>query len=172
VFSVEYLPGQYDQRADSAEQCIKLLNDAEEPLIHTATTYVIEGDITEEELAAAVSYCHLRGVKVYVTLNTLANDREMAAAAEHAVHASKMGVDAVLVQDLGIVRVLRQVAPDLPVHASTQMSIHNLEGVKAAADLGMTRAVLARELSRKDIAFGKEIKAFTRIGAPWLSRSF
>ena len=55
VFSVEYLPGQYDQRADSAEQCIKLLNDAEEPLIHTATTYVIEGDITEEELAAIKS---------------------------------------------------------------------------------------------------------------------
>ncbi|MBR3166202.1 MAG: phosphoribosylformylglycinamidine synthase, partial [Lachnospiraceae bacterium] len=50
VFSVEYLPGQYDQRADSAEQCIKLLNEAEEPLIHSATTYVIEGDITEEEL--------------------------------------------------------------------------------------------------------------------------
>ena len=55
VFSVEYLPGQYDQRADSAEQCIKLLNDAEEPLIHSATTYVIEGDITEEELEAIKS---------------------------------------------------------------------------------------------------------------------
>ena len=110
-------------------------------------------NFTEEELAAAVSYCHLRGVKLYVTLNTLANDREMAAAAEHAVHASKIGVDAVLVQDLGITRVLRQVAPDLPVHSSTQMSIHNLDGVKAAADLGISRVVLARELSHKDIAY-------------------
>lgn len=110
-------------------------------------------NFTEEELAAAVSYCHLRGVKVYLTLNTLTTDREMAAAAECAVRASQLGADAVLVQDMGLVRVLRQVAPDLPVHASTQMSIHNLDGVKAAADLGITRAVLARELSGKDIAY-------------------
>ena len=110
-------------------------------------------NFTEEEVAEAVSYCHLRGVKVYVTLNTLVGDREMAAAAEQAIHASQMGVDAVLVQDLGVARVLRQVAPDLPVHASTQMSIHNLEGAKAAADLGISRVVLARELSRKDIAY-------------------
>ena len=80
-------------------------------------------NFTEEEVAEAVSYCHLRGVKVYVTLNTLVGDREMAAAAEHAVHASRIGVDAVLVQDLGVTRMLRQVAPDLPVHSSTQMSI-------------------------------------------------
>lgn len=110
-------------------------------------------NFTEEELAAAVSYCHLRGVKLYLTLNTLANDRELPQAAELAMHASKIGIDAVLVQDLGIVRMLRQVVPDLPVHASTQMSVHNLDGVKAAADLGITRAVLARELSGKDIAY-------------------
>lgn len=110
-------------------------------------------NFTEEELAAAVSYCHLRGVKLYLTLNTLANDRELPEAAALAAHASGIGIDAVLVQDLGIVRMLRQVAPDLPVHASTQMSVHNLDGVKAAADLGMTRAVLARELSGKDIAY-------------------
>ncbi len=110
-------------------------------------------NFTEEELAAAVSYCHLRGVKLYLTLNTLANDRELPEAAELAMHASKIGIDAVLVQDLGIVRMLRQVVPDLPVHASTQMSVHNLDGVKAAADLGITRAVLARELSGKDIAY-------------------
>ena len=110
-------------------------------------------NFTEEEVAEAVSYCHLRGVKVYVTLNTLVGDREMAAAAEHAVHASRIGVDAVLVQDLGVTRMLRQVAPDLPVHSSTQMSIHNLDGAKAAADLGISRVVLARELSRKDIAY-------------------
>ena len=110
-------------------------------------------NFTGAEVAEAVSYCHLRGVKVYLTLNTLLTDRELPAAAEHAVQASKLGVDAVLVQDMGMVRVLRQVAPDLPVHASTQMTIHNLDGVKAAADLGMTRVVLSRELSRSDIAY-------------------
>ncbi len=110
-------------------------------------------NFTSEELAEAVSYCHLRGVKVYLTLNTLCSDREMAAAADCAVEASRLGADAVLVQDMGIVRILRQVAPDLPVHASTQMTIHNLDGVRAAADLGMTRVVLGRELSKRDIAY-------------------
>ena len=110
-------------------------------------------NFTPEEVAEAVSYCHLHGVKLYLTLNTLVNDREMAEAAELATHASKIGMDAVLVQDLGVLRMLRQVAPDLPVHASTQMSVHNLDGVKAVADLGITRAVLARELSGKDIAY-------------------
>jgi len=110
-------------------------------------------NFTEEEVAAAVSYCHLRGVKLYLTLNTLISDRELPQAAQLAAHASSIGIDAVLVQDLGVVRMLRQVVPDLPVHASTQMSIHSLDGAKAAADLGITRVVLARELSGKDIAY-------------------
>ena len=110
-------------------------------------------NFTEEEVAAAVSYCHLRGVKLYLTLNTLINDREMAEAATLVAHASRIGIDAVLVQDLGVLRMVRKVAPDLPIHASTQMSVHNLDGVKAAADLGISRAVLARELSGKDIAY-------------------
>ena len=110
-------------------------------------------NFTQEELAQAIDFCHLWGVRVYLTLNTLVSDREMEEAAQHAIMASQMGADAVLVQDLGVVRVLRQVAPDLPVHASTQMSVHNLDGVKAAADLGISRVVLARELSRRDIAY-------------------
>ena len=109
-------------------------------------------NFTQEELVQAVAYCHLRGVRLYLTLNTLVSDREMEQAAQHAVTASRLGVDAVLVQDLGMVRVLRQVAPDLPVHASTQMSIHNLDGVKEAADLGISRVVAARELSRDDLS--------------------
>ena len=109
-------------------------------------------NFTEEELAAAVSYCHTRGVKVYLTLNTLVSDREVQSAVADAVRASQLGADAVLVQDMGMARVLRQCAPDLPIHASTQMTLHNLDGVKAAADLGITRAVLSRELSRRDIA--------------------
>lgn len=110
-------------------------------------------NFSREELAAAVSYCHLEGVKVYLTLNTLVRDRELPAAAAVAADASDLGVDAVLVQDLGVVRMLRLTVPDLPVHASTQMTIHTLDGVKACADLGLTRAVLARELSARDIAY-------------------
>ena len=110
-------------------------------------------NFTQEELSQAISYCHVRGVRLYLTLNTLVSDREMEQAAQQAATASQLGMDAVLVQDLGMVRVLRQVAPDLPVHASTQMSIHNLDGVKQAADLGIRRVVAARELSQDDLAY-------------------
>jgi putative protease len=110
-------------------------------------------NFTQDEFASAVSYCHLRGAKVYLTLNTLCSDRELPDAVECALQASKLGADAVLVQDMGLVRALRLCAPDLPLHASTQMSLHSLDGVKQAADLGITRAVLARELSRRDIAY-------------------
>lgn len=110
-------------------------------------------NFTRDEFASAVSYCHLRGVKVYLTLNTLTFDREMADAVDCAVQASRLGADAALIQDMGLVRALRQAAPDLSLHASTQMTLHNLDGVKQAADLGITRAVLARELSRHDIAY-------------------
>ena len=109
-------------------------------------------NFSQEEFAAAISYCHLRGVKVYLTLNTLLTDREMPEGARLAAEASSLGVDAVLVQDLGVLRAIRQVAPDLPLHASTQMTLHNLEGVRMAHDLGMTRAVLSRELTGDQIA--------------------
>ena len=110
-------------------------------------------NFSPEEFAAAVSYCHLRGVKVYLTLNTLLTDRELPDGARLAAEASGFGVDAVLVQDLGVLRAIRQSAPDLAVHASTQMTLYNLEGVRMAADLGMTRAVLSRELTADQIAF-------------------
>ena len=107
-------------------------------------------NFTEDEFAKAVRYCHIRGCKVYVTLNTLVGDREMTAA-DLARKASDYGADAILVQDLGLMRVLRDAVPDIPLHASTQMSIHNLAGVEAAAEMGFTRAVLARELSLDQI---------------------
>ncbi len=110
-------------------------------------------NFSREEFAAAVSYCHLRGVKVYLTLNTLLTDRELPAAAELAAQAQGLGVDAVLIQDLGLMRVLRQAAPDLAVHGSTQLTVHNLDGVKFCADQGMTRVVLSRELSRDQIEY-------------------
>ena len=106
-----------------------------------------------EEYLNAVKYCRERGCKVYVTLNTLASDRELDTVAETGRFLSDSGADAVLVQDLGAARVLRHVCPDLPLHASTQMSVHNLAGVYAAAQMGMTRVVLARELNRNQIRF-------------------
>ena len=110
-------------------------------------------NLTREEAAAAVSYCHLRGCKVNLTLNTLLTDRELPDAAELAAHASDIGVDAVIVQDLGAARMLRQSVPQLPIHGSTQMTVHSLDGVKLCADLGLTRVVLGRELDRDQIAY-------------------
>ena len=104
------------------------------------------------DLQEAVVYCHVRGVKVHLTLNTLGLDREMPRAAELIRLAASCGVDAFIVQDLGVVSLCRQLAPDVPIHASTQMSIHSLEGVMEAAALGCSRVVLARELPAEEIA--------------------
>ena len=104
------------------------------------------------DLQEAVVYCHVRGVKVHLTLNTLVLDREMPRAAELIRLAASCGVDAFIVQDLGVVSLCRQLAPDVPIHASTQMSIQSLEGVLEAAALGCSRVVLARELPAEEIA--------------------
>jgi len=109
-------------------------------------------NFSPEELRHAVAYCHLRGVRVYLTLNTLITDRELHALASTARVAAEAGVDAVLVQDWGVLDTLRRVVPDLPLHASTQMSVHTLSGVREAARLGISRVVLARELNRTEIA--------------------
>lgn len=122
-------------------------------------------NFTDETFAAAVAYCHERGVRVYLTLNTLLTDRELPDAAETLRKASAWGVDAVLVQDWGLWQLARTAAPDLPLHASTQMSLHTLAGAKRAAELGMERVVLARELSARDVegicrACGAEVEVF------------
>ena len=109
-------------------------------------------NFTMEELPRAVAYCHLRGVKVYLTLNTLVTDRELHALAATARGANDAGVDAILVQDWGVADTLRRVVPDMPLHASTQMTVHTLSGVEEAARLGISRVVLARELNRDEIA--------------------
>ena len=108
-------------------------------------------NFTPETLPDQVAYCHQRGAKVYLTLNTLVTDRELPQAAETAAQAARAGVDAILVQDLGVARLLRETCPDVALHASTQMTVHDLDGVKACADLGMTRVVLSRELSASAI---------------------
>ena len=105
----------------------------------------------ENQFRQAVEYCHLYGVKVYLTLNTLVYDEELPALLEEIQLACQAAVDGVIVQDLGVVRVLEKAAPSLPVHASTQMAIHNLEGARMAAKMGLRRVVLAREMSREEI---------------------
>ena len=122
-------------------------------------------NFTDEEFADAVAYCHLRGVRVFLTLNTLLTDRELPQAAEVLRKASQMGVDAVLVQDWGVLTLAQAVTPDLPIHASTQMSLFTSGGARWAERLGMERVVLARELCRDDIAAvcrncGAEIEVF------------
>lgn len=110
-------------------------------------------NFTDEEFETSVRYCRIRGCKVYLTLNTLVSDRELPEAVKLAGRAAELGVDAILVQDLGLCRVLRAVLPDMPLHASTQMGIHSLAGVISAAEMGISRAVLARELSLEQIRY-------------------
>ncbi|MDO5444431.1 MAG: DUF3656 domain-containing protein [Eubacteriales bacterium] len=110
-------------------------------------------NFTLDEFEKAVRYCRVRGCKVYVTLNTLVNDREIENAVRCARAAAKFGASGIIIQDLGLVRILRESVPDIPLHASTQMSIHNLAGAEAAAQMGIKRVVLARELNFEQIKF-------------------
>ena len=105
----------------------------------------------ESSIGDAVNYAHLRGVKVYVTVNTLVRDSELPDTAGFILFLYRAGVDAILVQDIGIAKIIREIAPGLPIHASTQMTIYNREGVAWARDLGFSRVVLARELSLEEI---------------------
>lgn len=105
-----------------------------------------------EEFAQSVVYCHVRGARVFLTLNILLSDRELPAALETARAASRLGVDAVLVQDWGLFDLLRRALPDLPLHASTQMSVFTSGGAREIAAGGCERVVLARECSREETA--------------------
>ena len=110
-------------------------------------------NFTPQTLAEAIKYCHIRGVKVHLTMNTLVSDKETAEAAELIAHAARSGIDAFIVQDLGVLRLCKQIAPHVSVHGSTQMTVHNLAGVQLCAKMGMDRVVLSRELSREEIRF-------------------
>lgn len=104
-----------------------------------------------EALREAIHFAHLRKVAIHVTVNTIVADEEMEPLRDYLRFLYEAGADAVLVQDLGVARVAHETVPDLPLHASTQMSVSSLEGVRALAELGFTRVVLARELSLKEI---------------------
>jgi len=105
-----------------------------------------------DELAEAMATLHGRGVKGYVTFNTLVFDHEMAEAARAIAAIAEAGADAIIVQDLGVLKLARQIAPDLPLHGSTQMSITSADGVRLAQELGATRVTLARELSLAEVS--------------------
>ncbi len=112
------------------------------------------GNFSLEELKSATEYCHVRGTKVYLTLNTLASDAELKNEVQCAVRdACEAGVDALIIQDMGVFRLAKMCAPTMPLHASTQMSVHTLAGVKQLAEMGFSRAVLARELSLDEIEY-------------------
>lgn len=117
-----------------------------------------------EEMTRAVYFAHLHRVRLYITVNTLVDDGELAELAEYLMFLHNVGVDGIIVQDAGVIRLARKIVPELPLHASTQMTITNSGGVDFAVAAGMERSVLARELKLEEIAAacerGTEIEAF------------
>ena len=105
----------------------------------------------DEELKKATAYCHIHGVKVYVTINTIVFDDELEKLKKAIISAAEADVDALIVQNMGVARLAHRLVPDLALHASTQMSIHTASGVKALYEMGFKRVVLAREMSKKEI---------------------
>jgi putative protease len=110
-------------------------------------------NFTPQMLQEAVKYCHIRGVQVHLTLNTLVSDREMSEGSALIRKAALSGVDAFIVQVLAVVQLCREIAPQVCIHGSTQMTVHSLSGVLMCAAWGMDRVVLSRELGKEDIAY-------------------
>ena len=111
------------------------------------------GNFDDEELNKAINYAKLRNVKTHLTLNTLIKENEFDDAFDLAKKAYKYGIDAIIVQDIGLALKLISKFPDIEIHASTQMTTHNLEGVLQLQNLGFKRAVLSRELSIDEIKY-------------------
>lgn len=108
-------------------------------------------NFSDEELKTACEECHRRGVKLYVALNTLVTDDEVADFAECVEIAARCGVDALIIQDQGAAQIAREMCPDMPLHASTQMTLNSVCGVRAAEQCGYSRVVIGRELSEQQI---------------------
>ena len=116
-------------------------------------------NFSREDLRKAVEYCHARGVKVYLACNTLVHDDELEEALRIIKYACAIPVDALIMQDLGLISLVRKFAPDMRIHGSTQMSVHTPKGVEYLEKMGLKRVVLSRELSRDEI---KEISEKTK----------
>ena len=110
-------------------------------------------NFTAEEIAEVIAYCRLRGVKTHITVNTLASDRELPQLLKDVETVYRAGADALIVQDLGAARAIRAAFPDIDLHASTQMTVHSLEGALFAKEQGFSRVVLSRELPMSEIAY-------------------
>lgn len=118
-------------------------------------------NFSDAEMREAIEYAHLRGVRLYVTMNTLIRDRELKDALEYAALLYECGADALIIQDLGFAELIRRHIPDFELHLSTQGTIYNIEGVREAKKLGFSRVVLARELTLEEIG---EITGANRSG--------
>ncbi len=105
----------------------------------------------DDELQETIEYCHARGVKVYLTMNTLLGDSDFSEAEKMIERACAFGADALILQDLGLVKLVRETAPEMKLHASTQMSVQTGAGLELLKELGFSRVVLPRELSKKEI---------------------
>ncbi|MBR2785935.1 MAG: U32 family peptidase [Clostridia bacterium] len=110
-------------------------------------------NFNDDELKKAIEYAKIRNVKTNLTLNILIKNNEFSDALNLAKKAYEYGIDAIIVQDLGLAGKLIELFPDLPIHASTQMTVHNLDGVLEAEKLGFKRVVLSRELSMNKIKY-------------------
>jgi len=117
----------------------------------SARAYAFNFD--NENIVRAVDYCHIYGIKVYVTLNTLAKDNELKEIMEYVRFLYSVGVDALIVQDVGLIYLIRNNFPMFELHASTQMTVHNGEGALFLSKMGFKRIVLSRELSLKEIDY-------------------
>lgn len=125
-------------------------------------------NFTEEDVRQCAAFARVRGVKTYLTLNTLIADVELSAALRTAETAAKAGVDALIVQDLGLIKLLRRHLPEMPLHASTQMSVHSPEALYPLKEMGFERVVVAREMDRSSLSalcaeaqrLGLEVEAF------------
>lgn len=121
-------------------------------------------NFSDEELKTAADYCHLHGVKFYIAMNTVIFDSEMQDLISYALYCAEIGVDGIILQDPGAAAVIRSLIPRMPLHASTQMTIHTKEGARAAAEMGFCRVVPARELTLSQIeqvaASGLETEVF------------
>lgn len=122
-------------------------------------------NFTEEELLEAIDFAHLRGVKVYLTVNTLIKNSEFSKLYDYLLPYYKRGLDAVIVQDLGVVKAIHEYFPSMEIHTSTQMTVTGADGVRFLSQFGVTRVVMAREVSLAEMKriheeTGMELEAF------------
>lgn len=122
-------------------------------------------NFTEEELLEAIDFAHLRGVKVYLTVNTLIKNSEFSKLYDYLLPYYKRGLDAVIVQDIGVVKAIHEYFPSMEIHTSTQMTVTGADGVRFLSQFGVTRVVMAREVSLAEMKriheeTGMELEAF------------